>query len=179
MEYAKRLPVLIVPEGEMDFGGKSFDEPKIVRCEHCGSSIFYCAQRFGLVKRNMGLQDIPVVGETKESKEFRKWDIDYVSEERLCAVCKSPNGCITVRDDIAYQFEDQWDIEEYGKALDLLQYPQNALQGKLRQYESRINEIKKWIADSEKKETAEPVKKRKKKVNPEKKKEKVVAVPQQ
>lgn len=154
LDYEKRLPILIVPEGEMDFGGKSFDEPKIARCEYCGSALFYCAQRYGLVNKNLKWIDtIAVVGETEESKKFREWEIDYVSEERLCAVCKRPCGFINVRDDedIAHEFEDQWDVERHEEALDLLQYPKETNTGKLLKYEREIDNIKQWIVNLERK----------------------------
>jgi hypothetical protein len=148
MEYEKRLPVLIVPQGDMDFGGKSFDEPKIARCEHCGNAMFYLAQRFGLVERSWRKTDAwAVIGETEESKKFRQWDIDVCSEERYCAVCKCPNGMIVVvpDDEIAHEFEDMWEVERYEKGLDIIQYPQNAKERDKINYENEVNNIRKWI----------------------------------
>jgi hypothetical protein len=150
MEYEKKLPVLVVPEGEMDFGGKSFDEPKIVRCENCGNAMFYLAQRYGLVEEPWRRSDEwKVVGETEESKAFRSWEIGICSEERLCAVCKMPNGLIAVAGDeeIAHEFEDQWEVERHEKALDILKYPNEVLHKNRIHYEREIENIKKWIKE--------------------------------
>lgn len=150
MEYEKKLPVLIVPEGEMNFGGKSFDEPKIVRCEQCGNAMFYLAHKMGLVERPWMRHDaFKVLGETEESKAYRAWDIDVCYEERHCAVCKMTNGLISVAPDeeIAHEFEDQWEVERYEKALDILQYPTNVLEKNKVHYEREIEDIKKWIKE--------------------------------
>lgn len=147
----RRIPILVVPEGEVDFGGKSFDEPKILRCETCGNAMFYLAQRYGLVNRK-DVFPFAVLGETEESKKYRDWDIDYCSEERYCAVCKRPNGMIPVHygEEIAHEFEDcSWEMERYEKALDLLKYPGSAKQGDMIKYDKEIEDIKEWISELE------------------------------
>lgn len=146
-----RIPVLVVPHGDMDFRTKTFDEPKVLQCSNCGGSLFYCVQRYGLYYRSDWLDDISVVGETPESKKYRPWSIDAISEQRFCAVCKNSEGFIDLfdRDDIAHTFENDWDVEEYDKALDLIKYPSDSKTESYHRYHPLIEEIKKWISDCE------------------------------
>jgi len=163
MDFDKRIPILIKVQDEIDFGNKSFDMPQIIKCSHCGSNIFYIGEYYGLHKRDWeGLfDDVKVLGETEESKEYRRWEITVVGERKYCAVCGCKNGYITVWDEkeIAHEFEDEYEKGHYEEALDLIKYPESPQKERLINYDSAIKDIKKWVADWKKKQD---IKKKKK-----------------
>lgn len=156
MDIEKRIPVLVKVQDEIVFGNKSFYEPKIVRCINCGGNLFYIGEYYGLHKKEWSLwiDDIKVLGETPESKKYRKWEITVVGEKKYCAVCGCGCGYITVWDEtqIAHEFDDEYERENYEQALDLLKYPSQPQQESLIRYDNFIKDLKKWISDWEKKQ---------------------------
>jgi len=154
MDFDKRIPVLIKVQDEIEFGNKrSFTEPDINRCDHCGANIFYVGQVFGLVFNGHGWgMEHKVVGETKESKYYRLFDIREAYEQKFCAVCGVENELITTWDDfdVVKEFEDRWDKDHYEEALQVLQYPPSTKK-KFYNYEHGIKKVKEWIAEWEEK----------------------------
>ncbi len=156
-----RIPVLIKVQSEIKFGGKSFDEPKIRRCDNCGGNLFYISNRFGLVKSCQWLHNVPVVGETEESKKFRAWVIEYICEERYCAICGCSNGLINIwpDEDIVKLFDNDWYKNRYEIALDVIKYPQSATKEKKEKYKKEIEKIKNLIIKNENKKGKSVIKK--------------------
>lgn len=153
MDFDKRIPVLIKVQSEIEFGNKSFTEPNIDRCDHCGANIFYVGMVYGLVFNAHGFtRDYKVLGETEESKYYRLFDIREAYEQKICAVCGISHGLLTTWDDedTVKEFEDSYDKDFYEEGLEVLQYPPTTKK-KYLNYEYAIKEIKKWIAEWEEK----------------------------
>lgn len=153
MKEDNRIPVLVKVQSEIEYGFRNFTEPDFIKCENCGGNLFYIGTVYGILYDRYNLQTkTKVLGETEESKYYRKFDIREISEERYCAVCGLSAGLVSVwdREDIVKNFEDKWDMEYYEKALSVLQYPPKTERKKIIN-ENSIKEVKKWIEDWEKK----------------------------
>ena len=152
MELDKRIPVLVKVQNEIDFGSNSFEEPDITRCYNCGGNLFYIGKYYGLVKKPIEwVHTLNVIGETKESKKYRQFEVDFIEHSFKCAQCGESEGSVSIynKREVIRRFEDTWEKDEYEIAIDLIKYPENVTVAKKRRYKNRIDKIHKWIEEHE------------------------------
>lgn len=149
--WDKRIPVLVKTLDEMEFA-KGFEEPEPEKCDNCGSHIFYIVDRFGLHKEKYRWMDeFEVIGETEESKKYKKWEVGVVDKQFFCAVCGVHHYGESIWQDeyVAKEFEDKRDADWHEEALDCIKYPTTMTESKKQLYKKTVKEIKDAIDKQE------------------------------